>query len=83
MGGIRGATFGQLTDPSQLNVWLEATFASRLGADVGDRFELGNLYAAGQGIPVIVAGVWQAAPPGEASTSGIGHPRRTSTASSW
>jgi putative ABC transport system permease protein len=65
MGGIRGAAFGQLTDPAQLNVWLEASFASRLGADIGDRFELGDLYAAGQGIPVIVAGVWQAAPAAE------------------
>lgn len=70
MGGVRGAAFGQLADPAQLNVWLEATFASRLGADVGDRFELGDLYsAAGQGIPVIVAGIWQAPP---AASSAVG-----------
>lgn len=63
MGGVRGAAFGEIGDASQLNVWLEAAFATELGADVGDRFELGDLYAAtGQGIPVVIAGIWQAVP---------------------
>jgi putative ABC transport system permease protein len=61
-----GAPFGQVGDPAQLHVWLEQSFADRLAADIGDRFELADLYsAAGQGIPVVVAGTWRATDPAD------------------
>lgn len=61
---IAGAPYGAVADDQQLHAWLEASFAERLTLDVGDRLELGDLYAAaGQGLPVVVAGLWQAADP--------------------
>ncbi len=61
-----GVPYGQVADPQQLSVWVERSFAGSLGLEVGDQLELGDLYSASaQGIPVVVAGLWQAANPAD------------------
>jgi putative ABC transport system permease protein len=56
-----GAPFGQVSDPWQLNVWVEASFAEELVIEVGERYDLGDLFSSqGESIPIVVAGFWSA-----------------------
>jgi putative ABC transport system permease protein len=66
-----GASYGQISDPLQLHVWLESSFAARLALHVGDALELGDLYStSSRGLPIIVAGFWEADP--ASAVGGIG-----------
>jgi putative ABC transport system permease protein len=61
---LGGEPFGEVGDPSQLNVWVTKSFLDRLAIEVGEEYELGGLYAArGRGIPVRIAGYWESTDP--------------------
>ena len=59
-----GAPFGELSDPTHLHVWLESAFAQDLALQVGDEYDLGDLFSSGGPlIPIKIAGFWQARNP--------------------
>jgi putative ABC transport system permease protein len=61
-----GSPFGQISDPAQLNVWVERSFAQELVIQVGEEYDLGELFSSeGEVIPIKVAGFWEASDPTE------------------
>ena len=61
-----GAPFGTDTDVEFLTVWVERSYADELALQVGDTYDLGDLYSAHvEAIPVKIAGFWEALDPEE------------------
>lgn len=63
---FEGHPFGDITDPTHLNVWVERSFAQELVVRVDEVYVLGDLYSSkGEGIPIKIAGFWDANDPAE------------------
>lgn len=63
---LEGAPFQEGSDPAELAIWVEHSFAQDLGIQLGDRFDLGDLFSSwGETIPVAVAGLWVANDPAD------------------
>lgn len=61
-----GLSFGQISDPAQMNVWVERSFAEEFVIQVGEEYDLGDLFSSeGEAIPIKVAGFWEAREPTE------------------
>ena len=58
---IAGAPFGEDADAEVLAVWLQRSYADELALDVGETYEIGNVYdkSSSSRVVVRIAGIWE------------------------